>query len=233
MDAGELRELVANYRPSKNILQAVKNIRLLASVGPSASGKTTIMKELVKIAPDIHWILADITRPPRPNEQPGIDYIFRTRQEILDDLKQGQLVQVAIGPNNDLYGTRLSGYPAEGIGLMALVPASVKQFRALPIKSMQTAFIVPSSYELWQQWLARQAKDSNWTKQQKESRLNEAKASYEFALSDKDINFVLNDTPADAARRLLQVARGEQPDKETQASAVAAENYRKLSAVED
>lgn len=224
----ELRELVASYRPNREVLEKIKEIQLLATVAPSASGKTTVMEELVKMAPDMHLILADISRPPRRNERSGVDYIFRSQEEILKDLKEGQLVQVAIGPNNDLYGTRLGGYPREGTGVMALVPSSVKRFRSLPIKSMKTAFIVPASYELWQQWLSQQATDSNWTLQQKHSRLEEAKTSYEFALNDTEIQFVLNDIPSEAAKRLLQVARGKPLIDEDKARKIALDNYQKL-----
>ena len=224
----ELKKLVRSYRPSQKVLAGLPNIRVLGTVGPSASGKTTLMKALVESSPKFKFILDETSRHPRPNEINGVDFLFRTREEILKDLQSGELAQVAIGPNGDLYSTRLSSYPTNSIGVIALVPPAAVEFRRLPFKSFTAAFIVPCEFAIWQQWLAKQAKAGSWSQEKLRSRLAEAKISYEFALADKEINFVLNDYIDKAVNRLLQIADGHPPADESQARAIAKENYAKL-----
>ena len=224
----ELKKLVRSYRPSQKVLAGLPNIRVLGTVGPSASGKTTLMKALVESSPKFKFILDETSRHPRPNEINGVDFLFRTREEILKDLQSGELAQVAIGPNGDLYSTRLSSYPTDGIGVIALVPPAVTEFRRLPLESFTAAFIVPYEFAAWQGWLAKQVKAGNWSQEKLRSRLTEAKRSYEFALADKSISLVLNDDIDRAVNRLLQIADGHPPADESQARAIAKENYAKL-----
>ena len=140
----------------------------------------------------------------------------------------GELVQVALGPNGDFYCTRADSYPEKGVGLLALVPAAVRGFRRLPIKKFHTAFIVPASYELWQSWLKKQAEASGWDEAKLAGRLAEAEQSYKFALADEQMRFVLNDDVGKAAERLRQVGLGQTPDDEAEARQTAEENYQKL-----
>ncbi|MEX2033525.1 MAG: hypothetical protein WD889_03170, partial [Candidatus Colwellbacteria bacterium] len=163
----------------------------------------------------------------RDEEINGIDFLFRSQEEILKDLKDGELVQVALGPNGQLYSTRVSSYPA-GIGLIALVPAAVLEFRKLPVLSFKEAFIVPESYEKWRVWLSEQAQKSGWDEKKSRERLEEARGSYEFALSDNAIRFVLNDDPQKAAGRLRQVSEGKAPNDEAEARQIAARNLEAL-----
>lgn len=224
----ELRGLVTNYKPSKETLATMHQISLVATVGPSATGKTTIMKALVAMDSNFHFVVGETSRRPRPSEQDGVDLFFRDRDEILADLKAGRLTQVVIGPNGDLYCTRVNNFSTSLINLFPLIPLGVKQFRALPLKIFATAFIVPDSFEHWQQWLKKQAVEGRWNEEKLRQRLIEAKSSFEFALKDNDIRFVLNDKPKKAAVLLRQVARGQRPDGEDRARHIAEDNYAKL-----
>ncbi|MBI2589096.1 hypothetical protein HYW35_02755 [Candidatus Saccharibacteria bacterium] len=224
----QLQNLVDNYQPNLLVLQAISQVRLLATVGPSGTGKTVIAQALNRSESEIRLVVGETTRRPRYGERPDIDYLFRAEDEILSDLKSGELVDVIIGPNGDLYATRLSSFPPSGISVMALVPAGVRKFRKLPLKFFKAAFIVPDSFEHWQEWLKKQSEASQWTAEQIQGRLEEAKVSHEFALSDSEIAFVLNDTIDKAAKRLLQVAKGSQPDDQALARQTAEDNYQQL-----
>ena len=228
MGEEKLRELVANYQPNDRVLASMADIKILAAVGPTASGKTTLMATLAENNHNYKVVLDETSRKPRPGEKQGVDFLFRSREEIIDDAKAGNLVQIALGPNDDLYCTRLENYPHNGTGLIALVPAAVKEFRKLPVASFEAAFIVPRTYELWQSWLTKQARDSHWSDEQLNKRLQEAKQSFEFALADRHIKFVLNDDTQRSVKRLMQVAKGTSPDDESLATSEASKHYHKL-----
>jgi len=228
MTDDELKTLVADYGPKPEVLKAMADIQILATVGPSASGKTTVMKALVESSPKVEFILDETSRAPRPGEINGVDFLFWAKDEILEDLKIGKLVQVALGPNGDLYCTQLSSYPNDITGVIVLVPPAVREFRQLPIKSFKAIFIVPHSFKAWQEWLAKQAKAGSWSGEKPQSRLVEAKESYEFALADRDIHFVLNDDIDAAAQQLQQILNGQKPADEKQAKTIAKENYNQL-----
>lgn len=224
----QLQNLVDNYQPSVLVLQAISQIRLLATVGPSGSGKTVVAQALNRANSEMRLVVGETTRKPRYGERPDIDYVFRSEDEILDDLKNGELVDVIIGPNGDLYATRISSFPPSDTSVMALVPSGIRKFRKLPLKFFKAAFMVPDSFEHWQEWLKKQSEASQWTIEQTQGRLEEAKVSHEFALYDPEIVFVLNDTIDSAANRLLQVAKGQAPDDQDLARKTAKDNYRKL-----
>lgn len=221
-------ELINNYQPASQTKIAASHLKMLATVGPSASGKSTIMRALATADPRFSLAIGESSRPQRPNENLHNDMIHRDEAEIVSDLKAGNLFQVVTGPNGHLYCTRPQDFHNEKINLYPLIPLGVRQFRALKLQFFATAFIVPASFESWLQWLDVQARLSGWSKDQKTGRLAEAKKSYEFALHDKDMHFVLNDEVEKAAGRLKQVGLGHAPDDEEKAREIAQENFAKL-----
>lgn len=229
MTDDELRNLVDNYQPNAETVEAMKQVSLLAVVGPSATGKTTIMEALAAADPSFHFVVGETSREPRAGEQNGVDLFFRSRAEILEELKKGKLTQVVIGPNGDLYCTRVDNFSTQATNLFPLIPKGIMQFRAMPLKFFAAAFVVPATFELWQQWMAKQARSSGWTPQQLQGRLLEANRSFEFAFTDSNLNFLLNDTTELAIKRLQQIAQGQPPADEEKARLVAKDNYRQLT----
>lgn len=228
MNDEALAKAVTTYEPNAQVVSKLGDIKMVATIGPSASGKTTVSKKLAKMDKNVHFILGETSRLPRPGEVQGIDYLFRPRQDILEDLNNGELVDVIVGPNDDLYSTRISSFEPSALNVMALIPLGIKKFRMLPLAFFSAAFIVPESYELWQEWLSTQADASGWGADKKKQRLEEGLESYKFALADPAVKFVLNDDPARAAERLAQVGQGQTPDDEAEARQIAVSNLQKL-----
>lgn len=229
----DLNKLVADYHPNPEVLKGISQTKLVATVAPTASGKTTIMRAAAKISPDIHLILGETTRKPRSTETPEVDYLFRNRSEVIAELEHGELVDVIIGPNSDLYCTRLQQYKIGAVNVMALVASTLNTFRSLNFAYFRAVFIVPETFERWQEWLGKHAEVSGWTDEQITGRLAEARQSYEIALADSEIAFVLNDEIDKSAKRFLQVANGQKPDDEEQAKKTAQENYQRLLQLTD
>lgn len=221
MNRLELDQLVINYRPNPEALRQQGRVALLMTVGASNSGKSTLMR-----ASGILRVIGDCSRPARPGEQDGVDYYFRTLDEMVQDVKSGKYAQIAIGPAGDLKGTRASNYPAEGMATFAVVPSGVQTFRELPFERTETAIIVPESYDVWMERAAARKQD----KGEGAIDYRQFASWFEFALQDSEAQFVLNDTVEAGTARLLQVAAGEKPDDADQARRVAEEILERLTA---
>lgn len=230
METADLKELAENYWPNQEVLKAVEKISLVGTVGATASGKSTVMEKAINLKKPVKMkmILSDVSRAKRPEDEDGKSYHFRDKDQMIRGVKKGIYVQVALMPDGGLYATRPSSYPEDGYGTMAIMSHVIQVFRRLPFKNMRAAFIVPYSYAAWRKWLDKQARDSSWSDNQLAARISEAKQSYEFALSDRWMNFVLNDEPEKAGKRLMQVAVGEVPDLEDKAKKLAGLYLNKI-----
>ncbi len=147
MNDRQLRQLVESYQPNPAVVEQLKKVIFVAVVGATSSGKTTIINKLLKTAPDIKPVISETSRPVRPGEKDGQELFFRTKADMIDDLKHGRLVQVLLSPYNEFYGTSPQNYPASGIGVMPVFSYVILAFRSLPFKKMHTAFIVPENYQ--------------------------------------------------------------------------------------
>jgi len=215
----ELEQLVANYRRSPDVSLQISKVALLMTVGFSGAGKTTLMR-----ASGIPMVLGDCSRPPRVGEQNGVDYWFRSLDEMVHDAENGEYVQIALGSGGDLKGTKANSYPTEGSATFAVVPAAIQTFRELPFASTKTAVIMPPSYDVLMERLANQGQHEN----ELESRHREFRSVLRFALQDDQAQFVLNDTVESGTMRLLQVAAGEMPDAADQARRIAEQMLSRL-----
>jgi guanylate kinase len=71
-------DLVKDYMRPAEVLARISGIELLIIVGATGVGKTTVIKRL-----GIPYVVADTTRPIRPDEINGTDYFFRTDYDQL------------------------------------------------------------------------------------------------------------------------------------------------------
>lgn len=220
-----LREEIALYEPPEKIHQELGRISLLAVVGPTAAGKTTLMNELENMAPSrIGRAIGDTSRRPRKDEKRGRDYHFRSRRSMLEDMRRQRYVQVALAPTGDLYGTRLSAFQPGKTMVMAVLASEVYTFRTYGFKELKTAFIVPRSDADWRQWIG----SHHLSREELAKRTGEAIDSYAFALTDRGTAFILNDTIQAATRRLMRLALGGEPDSQATARAQAVNNLKAL-----
>jgi len=62
---------------------------------PSGSGKTTLCARLVESVERLYRSISMTTRPPRPGEKDGMDYIFIEKEEFLKRLKKKEFLEWA------------------------------------------------------------------------------------------------------------------------------------------
>ena len=83
----------------------MKNEGLLAIIsGPSGAGKSTVISRLMELRNDIRFSVSATTRAPRPGEQDGREYYFKSREEFSDMIRSDAFLEHAEYVGN-CYGT--------------------------------------------------------------------------------------------------------------------------------
>ncbi|MEI6699149.1 MAG: guanylate kinase [Mycobacteriaceae bacterium] len=75
--------------------QTVARGRVLVLSGPSAVGKSTVVRRLREQIPDLHFSVSATTRAPRPGEVDGIDYHFVSAERFQQFIDDGELLEWA------------------------------------------------------------------------------------------------------------------------------------------
>ena len=87
---------------------AVRRGRLVVLAGPSAVGKSSVVRELRTRLPELVFSVSATTRDPRPGEVDGKDYRFTSREEFQRMIDSGELLEWA-----EIHGgLQRSGTPA-------------------------------------------------------------------------------------------------------------------------
>ena len=79
--------------------------KLFIVSGPSGTGKGTICKKLLETDPQLRLSVSVTTRAPREGEVDGREYYFITREQYLELLEDGGLLEHASVYGKTLYGT--------------------------------------------------------------------------------------------------------------------------------
>ena len=66
---------------------------IIAISAPSGTGKTTIIKNILKKYPEIVFSISATTRPKRPGEKNGIEYYFVSEDEFLNKIESKEFVE--------------------------------------------------------------------------------------------------------------------------------------------
>ncbi len=85
---------------------------LVVISGPSGVGKSTVVRRLFKLYPDLLMSISMTTRPPRPGEAHGEHYYFVTGEEFDQKVKKDQFLEWA-KVHGSYYGTPRSWLETE------------------------------------------------------------------------------------------------------------------------
>ena len=85
-------------------LQSPRRGLLFVISGPSGVGKGTIVKELLKLRPELKLSVSVTTRQPRAGEMEGVNYYYRSADEFQRMVMAGELLEYAQYVNT-YYGT--------------------------------------------------------------------------------------------------------------------------------
>lgn len=78
--------------------------QLIVISAPSGAGKTTICKRLMARDHELRMSVSATTRPPRPTEQNGVDYIFLSEDEFNHKVNRDEFLEHEVVHGYD-YGT--------------------------------------------------------------------------------------------------------------------------------
>lgn len=149
----EIAKEAKNYSPSNKARAVLQNTTLVSIIGPFTVGKTTAMREIGLKDKDFSRVHGFTTRPIRSDET--IDtYRFLPHteaglQRILDLLRAGKLVQVAVHPSTGyVYGTDTKDFRNK-YSILATLSNVMEDLRSLPFGGVREIGMVTSPVD-WQ-----------------------------------------------------------------------------------
>ena len=98
--------------------------RVIAICGKSASGKDTLLHQIIKQNPEVHEIVSCTTRPSRQGEIDGVNYFFLTLEEFAHKDAMGEMLEVSKF-RDWYYGTPIDGLNKDLINVGVFNPTGI------------------------------------------------------------------------------------------------------------
>lgn len=171
---------------------------------PSGSGKTTIVRELLKRFPQFEFSISATSRQPRGVEQNGVDYYFLSGDEFRERVERGEFVEWEEVYAGTCYGTLRS--EMERIwqkGNVIVFDVDVMggiNLKRLFADDACSIFIMPPSIEELERRLRGRGTDS-----EEVIRKRISKADFELSKAPEFDHVVVNDTLAEAVEEATHI----------------------------
>lgn len=179
--------------------------RLTVVSGPSGVGKSSVLGEVRRQAPEVYFSVSATTRPPRPGEVDGVHYHFVTTAEFERMIAAGEMLEHARYAGN-YYGTpRRPVEEALAAGRPALLEIELQGARQVrrAMPEAQLVMLLPPSWEvLVERLTGRGTEDPEVVRRRLETAREELAAREEFDAA------VVNDDVQVATRELLRLILG-------------------------
>lgn len=126
--------------------------KLFLILGPSGSGKGTVIEHLHKSFPDAVFPLSCTTRSPRPREKDGQVYHFLSKEEFQKKIDAGEFLEWAVVHHDNFYGTLkrpiLDALAAGKVVIREVDMQGVRSIKKLlPPEQVVSIFITAPSWE--------------------------------------------------------------------------------------
>lgn len=182
--------------------------RLVVISGPSAVGKSTLVRRLCEEVEGLYFSVSMTTRSPRPGETDGVDYFFVSPEEFQRRIDTGEMLEWA-----DIHGgLQRSGTPAQPVrealqsGRPVLIEVDLVGARNVKASMPQarTVFIAPPS---WDELVSRLTGRGTESSEVIERRLDTARR--ELAAQDDFDDVVVNDDLDGAVSKIRTILDSE------------------------
>jgi guanylate kinase len=207
----EFKQLIDNYQMSEQALKALQDVKLVMMVGATSTGRNTIIRRQVAIG-RYHFIVSDTTRPPRVNdgvpEQNGREYWFRTEEQMLAQLKAGEMLEAELIHRQQVSGVSIRELErAAAENKIALADLDLQGVhRIMKVKSDALAvMIVPPSFDEWQRRLAGRGR---MQEDEQKRRLETAAKIFEDGLKQDYYHFVISENIEQSAAIIDAIVEG-------------------------
>ncbi len=177
---------------------------ILILSGPSGCGKSTLLKNVYKDIDDYYFSISTTTRDLREGERDGVDYIFTTKEEFEEDIKNGHFLEWAEVHGN-YYGTSLKPIKkALNKGKLVIFDIDVQGHEIVREKLediVTSVFITTPTLDVLEERLTSRCTD---LKEVIHKRLDNAK--HEIKSFNKYDYFIINDDLQKASKELVAIA---------------------------
>ena len=162
---------------------------IISVSAPSGTGKTTIIKNMLKEFPELVFSVSATTRKKRSGEKEGVDYFFISEEEFRDKIEKNEFVEWE--KFYDYYYGTLKSYIDDNINSGKSVILEIDVKGALQVKKIYPEavliYILPPSFEE----LATRLKNRK-TESQEDFKKRIERAKMELSLKDKFDYFIEN-----------------------------------------
>ena len=175
--------------------------RLTVIAGPTAVGKGTVVRELLKQSDNIVLSVSATTREPRPGEVNGVDYFFLSHEEFDQMIAKGQMLEYAIVHGTNKYGTpREPVEVALAAGKEVVLEIDIQGARQVK-RAMPEALLIFIAPPSWDELVRRLSLRGTETEDEQARRLETARQ--ELASADEFDAVIINEDIAKCAREVL------------------------------
>ena len=184
-----------------------KHHKVIIIAAPSGSGKTSVVRHLLKTLPDrLAFSISAATRSPRNNEKDKVDYYFISVEEFQKRIQEHDFVEWEMVYEGKYYGTLKSElqriWADNKAPLLDVdVQGGIHVQEQFPKSSLSLFIEPPSIVELRKRLEARGTE----TSASLEARIN--KASYELSFKDQFDKIILNDSLERACSEAERIVR--------------------------
>jgi len=148
-------------RPAAPAPAASRKAFIFIISAPSGAGKTTLCKAALAAFADMRYSVSFTTRPPRPGEENGRDYVFVTAPEFEAGIRSGRWAEWARVHGN-YYGTSadvLAQSLSSGCDILLDIDVQGARQICARFPGSVTIFIMPPSLEVLRQRLVSRGTD--------------------------------------------------------------------------
>jgi len=218
----EFEQALKDYHLPDEAKETLRHTQLVLLIGPSSSGRNTIINELMKSG-KYHYVISDTTREPRANngilEQDGREYWFRTEEQMLEDIKSGKFLEAAVIHNQQVSGISMRELEAatkeHKVAIDEIEVVGADNIHKAAPETIFLFILPPSFYE----WMARMSARGKLPLEETRRRLESAISEITTALEKDYYKFIVNDTFIKTAARIDDIIDGNSASLGDQAEA--------------